>query len=363
MRAKTIIFVIDGLDGGGAGKVVLTLAEEMAEQGHETYIFSLSDNLQYPIPHGVRYVLVQAESGGLFHRLTAVKRLARALDCAVDKIFAGRKIDLVLSNLINTDRIVSRCRTLPNVWYCLHNSLVYEYLGGPAKVKNFRRLFRLQSLYRNKKIITVSDGIQDDIHHCGIEPSDLVTIHNPFPVDRIRELARKNDVPLYSPFILHVGRFHAQKRHDRLVEAFALSHYNGRLVLLGEGEEEQKQRVIDYALELGVADRIYMLGFSANPFSYMKKADALVLSSDYEGFGNCIIEAQICGTPVVSTDCPYGPKEILVNDTQQGLSGLDAVDLADKLDRVLVNRPLLDESAIRRFDVKHIVAKYLALAA
>jgi len=194
-------------------------------------------------------------------------------------------------------------------------------------------------------------------------PSDLVTIHNPFPVDRIRELARKNDVPLYSPFILHVGRFHAQKRHDRLVEAFALSHYSGRLVLLGEGDEEQKQRVIDYALELGVADRIYMLGFSANPFSYMKKADALVLSSDYEGFGNCIIEAQICGTPVVSTDCPYGPKEILVNDTRQGLSGLDAADLADKLDRVLLNRPLLDESAIRRFDVKHIVAKYLALAA
>jgi glycosyltransferase involved in cell wall biosynthesis len=153
-----------------------------------------------------------------------------------------------------------------------------------------------------------------------------------------------------------------QKRHDRLLEAFSLSHFAGKLVLLGQGSDEAQRELAAQAKQWGIAERVMFVGFCANPYAYMRAAKALVLSSDYEGFGNVLVEALICGTPVVSTDCPYGPDEIMVGDLARGLCALTPAALAEAITQTLAHPPHIDENNLQRFSLDNAVDRYLALA-
>jgi glycosyltransferase involved in cell wall biosynthesis len=144
------------------------------------------------------------------------------------------------------------------------------------------------------------------------------------------------------PVVLGIGRFVQQKNFPLLVRAFAelRKKRQVRLVLLGgdESSAEQKQHkaeLEELAGELGVAEDLDMPGYKENPYPYFRRSAVFALSSRFEGFGNVLVEALFCGCPVVSTDCPSGPAEILrdgefgrlvpVGDTQGMTDALDAV--------------------------------------
>jgi glycosyltransferase involved in cell wall biosynthesis len=113
------------------------------------------------------------------------------------------------------------------------------------------------------------------------------------------------------PVFVTAGRLTEQKDHATLLRALRvrLAHGPARLLILGEGPARAGLEAL--AAELGVAPHVAFLGFVANPLPYMRQAAAFVLSSRYEGFGLVLAEAMGCGAPVVSTDCPHGPSEIL----------------------------------------------------
>jgi len=114
------------------------------------------------------------------------------------------------------------------------------------------------------------------------------------------------------PRILTVGNLKPVKNHPLLLRAFAaLGRPEARLMLLGQGRNEAALRAL--ADSLGIGDRVIFAGFHPDPAPFYATADLFVLSSDHEGFGNVIVEALSCGLPVVSTDCPSGPAEILEN--------------------------------------------------
>jgi glycosyltransferase involved in cell wall biosynthesis len=112
--------------------------------------------------------------------------------------------------------------------------------------------------------------------------------------------------------ILGAGRLTAQKDFPTLIRAFALARAAQpmRLILLGEGELREPLRAL--AADLGIAAQVDLPGFVENPYAFMSRAHVFVLSSAWEGFGLVLVEAMACGTPVVSTDCPAGPAEILM---------------------------------------------------
>jgi glycosyltransferase involved in cell wall biosynthesis len=113
------------------------------------------------------------------------------------------------------------------------------------------------------------------------------------------------------PIVLAAGRLHRQKGFDILLEAFAIARaqVDCRLVILGEGQE--RVSLLAAAERLGLAYDIDMPGFAENPFPLMARAGTFVLSSRWEGFPNALVEAMACGAPVIATDCPSGPREIL----------------------------------------------------
>lgn len=145
--------------------------------------------------------------------------------------------------------------------------------------------------------------------------------------------------------ILTVGSLKAQKNHPLLLRAFArLARPDARLMILGGGDDAPLRRL---AAELGIADRVVLAGFHLDPTPFYQTADLFVLSSDHEGFGNVIVEALAQGLPVVSTDCPSGPAEILEGGRWGALVPVgDAEALAAAIDRALATPH--DPDALKR---------------
>jgi glycosyltransferase involved in cell wall biosynthesis len=141
-----------------------------------------------------------------------------------------------------------------------------------------------------------------------IDAGRIRTIANPFDLAAIRALSTEPcPARPTTPYILHVGRFAPQKRHDLLLAAFAASNLPQRLLLLTPPDPRLDTLIAQHGLQ----HRVASADFQANPYPWMAGAELLVLCSDHEGLPNVLIEALACGTRVVSTDCPSGPREIL----------------------------------------------------
>jgi N-acetylgalactosamine-N,N'-diacetylbacillosaminyl-diphospho-undecaprenol 4-alpha-N-acetylgalactosaminyltransferase len=165
-------------------------------------------------------------------------------------------------------------------------------------------------------------------------PSEkLRMVHNPVDLETIRGRAAETaQAAPPRPLIVSVGRLAAQKGHDSLLRAIAGNGYRDshHLVIVGEGPAEQS--LFALARELGIADRVHLLGFCANPWALIAKAEHFVLTSRWEGFANALLEAWACGTPVFAADYHIGPGEMI----ERGRSGW----LASTDDHVALSRAL-----------------------
>jgi glycosyltransferase involved in cell wall biosynthesis len=166
-------------------------------------------------------------------------------------------------------------------------------------------------------IVAVSEGVADDlVSEVGLPRSAIRVIYNPVVTP---ELAARAEEPLVHPWLvpgsapvlLAAGRLSAQKDFPTLLRAFARvrAARPARLIILGEGE--LRAQLEAQAVALGLGEDVQFPGFVENPYAYMRRAGVFVLSSAWEGFGIVLVEAMACGAPVVSTDCPVGPAEIL----------------------------------------------------
>ena len=293
-------------------------------------------------------------------KIGEVRRRARILDRAL----ASRPAwDLVVSTLLTTDRIVRASRLADVAWYRVPNTLSVEQLAATTGFKRRRRLARLKTTYDGQSVIAISAGVgRDLVETVGARPARLEVIHNPFDVDEIRNLADEPCRLAGEDFLLSVGRFSRQKRYDRLLGALSRARYTDRLVIAGTGTGEQVRTVAERARELGIADRVDLVGFKENPYPIMRHARALVLSSDFEGFGNVLVETLVCGTPAISTRCPHGPEEILTGDLSVGLAEMTEESLAEAIDRVTLKPPTITDEYVDPFRVEAIAGRYLALA-
>ena len=163
------------------------------------------------------------------------------------------------------------------------------------------------------------------------------------------------------PVILAVGKLIKRKDFDVLLAAFArlVAHRPARLIVLGEGR--MRPKLLALAKALKVEEIVDFPGFNENPYAFFAKADLFVLSSRNEALPTVLIEAMACGCPVVSTDCPYGPREILEEGRLGALVPVgDAESLAMAMDRALENPPRRDalQSRASFFSVDRAVERY-----
>jgi glycosyltransferase involved in cell wall biosynthesis len=343
-------FVITNLAGGGAEKAILKLVVGLAGRGHDAEIILLEDRIEHAVPRGVRlYVLSSSASKGWIGKRLLARRLARHL---------SQKPDLIVSTLPFADEVTALA-SLPRHWCRIANTLGSEIskLVATNPTKARRRLERYERLYRLRPLIAVSDGVAADLR-ARLGASRIETIPNPFDFAAIRSAASDTFSPPLRPYVIHVGRFSPQKRHDLLLDAWARVTTDRKLVLL-TATNPRLRAMID---ERGLADRVLIAGFHANPYPWIAGAELLVLCSDYEGLPNVLIEALVCGTPAISTDCPSGPSEILESFPDCLVPCSDIAALAAAIARTLSNPPDLTWVDLSRYEVDAVLDAYERLA-
>jgi glycosyltransferase involved in cell wall biosynthesis len=188
--------------------------------------------------------------------------------------------------------------------------------GKSSWMRSVPRIMR-RFFPRADLVVAPSRGVAEDIHRITAIPFEKISVvNNPVFRPEILELAAADpghpwlDDPGV-PLVIAAGKLKAQKDFETLLRAFAIVHSRrrSRLMILGRGPD--RQMLLDLASELGIAGDFELPGHVKNPYAYFRRAGVFVLSSAWEGLPNVLIEAMACGCPVVSTDCPSGPSEIL----------------------------------------------------
>ncbi len=308
--AKKLALFMPSFRGGGAERVMVILARGFAARGiHVDLVVAQNEGPNVPpAMDGIR--IVDLKAGRV---LMALGGLVRYLRRAAP--------DVMLSALphANVVAVWARSLAMAKTRIVLSEHTIASLSAANAVQRRARLLpiFMRRAYRKADAIVAVSEGVADDLALLiGIDRSRITRIYNPVVTPRLAELADKAlnhpwFAPAQPPVVMAAGRLTAAKDFATLVRAFALVRERrpARLVILGEGSERGNLQAL--ARDLGVEADFALLGFVDNPFQYMRRAAVFVLSSRWEGFGNVLVEAMACGTAVVGTDCPHGPREIL----------------------------------------------------
>ena len=305
-----ICILLPDLRGGGAERVSLDLGHAFAAMGHEVDFALMQRSGDFLAEAEAAFSvtdLAVPRARQVLFKLTAYLRESRP-DVVVAAMWPLTVIAPLALRLSG-----HRCRVVISEHGML--SAQYEAWGWA------HRLILRGSSWLGYRLadarVGVSAGVAKDMARLsGMAPSRIVAIYNP-----LRRLAPPGDVQVTAaealwnsrgPRILTVGSLKTVKNHALLLRAFArVPVAQARLMIVGQGPEEGRLRAL--VADLGLGERVIFAGFQADPAAVYATADLFVLSSDREGFGNVLVEALSFGLPVVSTDCPAGPAEILGN--------------------------------------------------
>lgn len=305
MTKIKILFVLPSLRGGGAERVVLALLKNIAKGKFQLELVLLEETGDYleKIPQDIK-----------IHNLN--KKRARWALFSLAKLIRQEKPDILFTTLpqiVAITYLSLKFVKVKPIW--LIRRANYE---PPGVVPLITRLFLKKAYQKADKVICVSQGLAGDLKkNWHISERKIKVIYNPIDIENIQNLAKEllnhSWFTSQTPVIIAVGRLTKQKGFSLLIKAFALviSKLKPKLIILGQGPE--KKRLREISKQLGIERQVEFLGFQKNPYRFIARAKVFVLSSLWEGFPNVLVEAMTCGTPVVATDCPFGPREILGN--------------------------------------------------
>lgn len=367
MMKRKVLFVIPSLGGGGAERIVVLLLEYMDMQKYEPVLVAFESIAKYKVQGCDNLKIIGLNKRSKISNITLPFTLA--------KVIRNEKPDVVLSFMNYANLVTSVAKILSfTTSYIIqsdHNNLTeLMRMGKYGIVRRVLTRF-LYKMADNR--ICVSLGVEKDLcDNWGVNQSKCLTIHNPVDYQSIQQsLIEPVNEPWFNdniPVVIACGRLSEQKNYPLLLNAFAklISNVDARLIILGEGEG--KAEILTLIEEYSLASRVKLQGFVSNPFSYIAKSTIFVLTSNSEGFGNVIVEAMACGTPVISTRCPSGPEEIIDHMVDGKL-----IPVGDVMECTAAMQALLTDEQLRQkfsengrkkskeFDITKVVKRYEAV--
>lgn len=358
--AADIAIYLPSLRGGGAERVMVTLANAFAARGRAVDLVLVSAQGPYlaEVAEGVRIVDLGA------------RRVAASLPALVAYL-RRRRPARMLAALNHANVIAVLARGLARVPTRLVIS-ERNHVSRGGRIGLFSPERALLALMRwtyphADGVVAVSMGVADDLARAiDLPRARIGVLYNPVLTPALLDrAAARLDHPWFGqdepPVVLGVGRLTAQKDFPALIQAFARlrSRRPCRLIILGEGELRTELEAL--VERLGLRADVALPGFVDNPYVWMRRAAMFVLSSAWEGLPNALIQAMACGTRVVSTDCPSGPSEILEQGRWGPLVPVGQIDaLADAMSATLDDRNPPDVARrARDFALDHTVDAYL----
>lgn len=340
-----VLIVLPTLEGGGAERFNLELADTLRQKGWESTIFLL--NRRGPLLHDVveRGLPLQVGSD---YQGTKVWRLAIGLLVGLPRLWrAVRRADVTIAGMDGLATIVvaligslARRPVIAEV-----QSDLEPKFARPGAIWGLVAAASRVCYPLCTRVVGISHGAAASVGRIGVDvPVSVIAMAVNSP--RIEALAGDAPEDRSVPTVVAVGSLRAVKSFDVLIRAhararIAVAH---RLLILGEGPERAKLETL--ALELGVAETVDMPGFASNPYRAMRGASALCLSSSSEGMPTVVLEALALGCPVIATECAEGVRAALGGGAYGALSPVGDVDqLAAALESHLVDPTPLGQKA------------------
>ncbi|MGC9101265.1 MAG: glycosyltransferase [Caldisericum sp.] len=356
---ELVAFFIPSLAGGGGEKFTLNLIRGFISRNIrvELIVNSFSGPFVNAIPKDCKVVDLKSN-----HFFISLFRLLK---------YIVRQKPYALVSSLNHANTISLIAKIVAFWsrtkliIVTHTNSSYAIKGARSFKSKLMPVFMFLTYWVADYVVGVSQGVTDDIKksvpYLG---SKLRTIYNPVISSDIFEKAKEPvDHPWFiskeHPVILGVGRLTKEKDFPTLLKAFALvrKEVDARLVILGEGKERQNLEKL--AKELGISEYVWMPGFVDNPYKYMSKASVFVLSSLYEGLSMVLIESLALGIPVVSTDCPSGPREVLEDGKYGKLVPVgDYGEIARAINEALKERKIEDID-LQKYTFEYSTSEYV----
>lgn len=383
-----IAIYVSSLKGGGAERVMLNLSEGLQAQNHSVdlllarhegvYLKQIPNHLSViPLKHKSRLsgFFTALRHSHLGFKLLSSLKLPHFLTLlpAIKTYIEKNKPDAIICALhnCNLSAVLAKSCTKSNVCIIVseHIALSSFIQSVPERETKLLPFIKLLYPYANG-IVTVSDGVKNDLSNItGIAKEKITLIYNPVITPGIHE---KMSEPVAHPWLqsnefytlLAAGRLTKQKNYITLINAVELikDQIPLKLIILGEGTEREK--LTNIISEKGLSETIDLHGFEDNPFAYMAHADLFVLSSALEGFSMVLLEALACGCETISTDCPYGPSEVLQNGKYGTLVPIkNPPELAKAIKNAYEKKSLFERGTqyAKQFTVEKATAEYLSL--
>lgn len=362
MGKPRITFVLASLRGGGAERVILTIARGIADKNYDVDLVLIKAEGEYldQVPIQLRLVDLCSSSA-----LKSIPKLVQYFRKELPSVIFPSLPHINLVTLVAKLLAGSRSRVV-----AIEHNTLSQSAHNASSLKGRSLPFFMRVAYPFfDEIIAVSNGVANDLAAVlKIPRKHLKVIYNPVVTPDMLSKAREDtDHPWFEedspPVILAVGRLTPAKGFPTLIRAFAtvLENRAAKLIILGDGPDRANLQLL--IQNLGITYHVDMPGFVNNPYVFFRKSTLFVLSSVWEGLPTVLIEALACGTSVISTDCPSGPREILQDGrwgtlVQVGEEIPLAKAIVESLDRP---KTLPNESSWAPFSLENSISKYHSL--
>lgn len=306
---KKLLFVIPSLVCGGAEKILILLLAAMDKDIYETELIVFEQKAVECASYHVNSTVIDLGKKSPLDFFKLIFKLSR--------VIKERRPNLIISFLTYSNYLTLIAKTISGVDF---PAIVAEHSvisNGGSGLTGFVKKLIVKVVYPFATgIVTVSEGCRKElVEKFNVPEKKIQVIPNGVDIESLNRLAQEDvDHPWFkerTPIFVTVGRLSKAKNHQLLLKAFSLIIQKGsyRLAIIGEGEEDNNLR--ELTRSLGIDQDILFLGYQENPYRFLSKSSVFVLSSSWESFSLAIIEAMCLHVPVISIDCPFGPREII----------------------------------------------------
>ena len=313
---KKVTLFINSLTSGGAERVLTVIVTELIAQNIAVDLLCIEKENAYVLPKEVTITYLS----NLNKHDSSLKKLLYLpyLALKLKKYIKKNQTTLVQSHIYraNFTNVLAKLFGAKHQVQLVEVTSINNLKEGSFSKKINYMLIKL--LYRHADLVIFkAQRMKEEFLKNIPKIQKYIVINNPYDIDRITTMS-KEEVKDFTfqkdkQYIISVGRLSSEKRFITLIKVLKKLKQNIELILIGEGEEREHLETYAHAHKL--EERVHLLGKKENPFTYLKQANLFVLASEGEGFPNVIVEAMICATPVVSSDCISGPREILAPNT------------------------------------------------
>ncbi|MCT7650812.1 glycosyltransferase [Aliarcobacter butzleri] len=317
MKSKNILILCATMQKGGAERVISLLLKELEnEENIKVHFMMMEYGIEYDLPKYITPIILSNSKKSGVKKLLELPFIAMKLK----KYIKENNINIVMSFLYRPNYI----NILAKIFGSSHKSIInirsttsrYKNEGLLGKIN----LFLINNLFdKADLIISNSKGVDEDLKSIMNITTNTKVIYNPVDIKYInskKDICEDVDFDFKEDkkYVISVGRLIPLKRNIDLIKAFfELQKEDDNLEVLFLGDGILKNDLINECVKLNIENKVHFLGNVKNPFYYLSRSNLFVMTSETEGFPNVLIEAMVCGLPVISSDCKSGPKEILEN--------------------------------------------------